>query len=76
MIDRATIQSRRDILAAQIERARLVYADLEVLRDREIAQLADAQRQLCAMAGGLQELDALLAQQQGDGLVAHDVLRS
>jgi len=54
MIDRMHIQARRDALAAQLAQAQQQYAQLE-------ATLATLDRQLCAMAGGLQELDALLA---------------
>lgn len=53
MIDR--IHARRNALAAQMTQAQAEYDHLE----QAIAQL---DRQLCAMAGGLQELDALLAQ--------------
>jgi len=62
VIDR--IQSRRDALAAQLDRARLAYADLEVQRDHTIAALAALQRQLDAMAGGLQELGLLAEEEQ------------
>lgn len=61
MIDRATIQARRDALAAQLAQAQQQYDQLE-------ATLATLDRQLCAMAGGLRELDALLggaADEQG-----------
>ena len=51
MIDR--IQARRDELAEQMTQAQQQYAELE-----QALRLLD--RQLCAMAGGLQELDALL----------------
>lgn len=51
MIDH--IQARRDELATHIAQARQQYAELE-----ESLRLLD--RQLCAMAGGIQELDALL----------------
>lgn len=54
MIDRATIQARRDALARQLSEAQQQYDQLE----QTIAQL---DRQLCAMHGGLIELDALLA---------------
>lgn len=52
MIDR--IQARRDALAAQIAEAQQEYDQLE-------SMLCTLDRQLCAMHGGLQELDALLA---------------
>jgi len=55
MIDRATMQARRDALQAQLDQARQQYDQLE-------QTLRTLDRQLCAMAGGLQELDALLAQ--------------
>jgi len=58
VIDR--IQARRDALAAQLDRARLIYADLEVQRDRTIRAIVELQRQLDAMSGGLQELEGLL----------------
>jgi chromosome condensin MukBEF ATPase and DNA-binding subunit MukB len=51
MIDR--IQARRDELAAQLAEGRQQYDQLE-------AALKQLDRQLCAMAGGVQELDALL----------------
>lgn len=63
MIDH--IQARRNELAAQMAQAQQQYAELE-----QTLTLLD--RQLCAMAGGLQELDDLLeaskedAQQCGD----------
>ena len=47
------IQARRDELAAQLAEAQQQYAQLEQM-------LKELDRQLCAMAGGLQELDALL----------------
>jgi Tfp pilus assembly protein PilO len=53
MIAEGQIQSRRDILAAQLEQGRQQYDQLE-------ATLKELDRQLCAMAGGLSELDALL----------------
>jgi small-conductance mechanosensitive channel len=55
MIDR--IQARRDALAAQMAEARQQYDQLE-----QTLKLLD--RNICAMAGGLQELDALLEQEQ------------
>jgi hypothetical protein len=61
MIDRDHIQSRRDALQAQLDAGRLAYADLEVRRDQAIRALKELSRHLDAMAGGLQELDALLA---------------
>lgn len=54
MISHSTIQARRDALQSQLESARLQYDQLE-------AALHALDRQLCAMAGGLQELDRLLA---------------
>lgn len=52
MIDR--IQARRAALAAQLAQAQQQYDQLE-----QALKLLD--RQLCAMTGGLQELDALLS---------------
>lgn len=51
MLDRIT--ARRDALAAQLAQAKQQYAELE-------ATLLQLDRQLCAMQGGIQELDALL----------------
>jgi len=50
-------------MQTQLNAGRLHYADLEAARDRIVAELAALQRQLDAMAGAIQELDALL---QGD----------
>jgi regulator of protease activity HflC (stomatin/prohibitin superfamily) len=55
MIDR--IQARRAALAAQKAEAQQQYEQLE-----QTLKLLD--RNICAMAGGLQELDALLEQEQ------------
>lgn len=55
MIDRIT--ARRDALAAQLEAAQQQYDALE-------RTLHTLDRQLCAMAGGVQELDALLQEVQ------------
>jgi phage shock protein A len=55
MIDRIT--ARRDALASQLSQARQQYDQLE-----QTLKLLD--RNICAMAGGLQELDALLEQEQ------------
>lgn len=55
MLDRATIQARRDALAHQLDQARAQYDQLE-------QALRQLDRQLCAMAGGVQELDALLTE--------------
>jgi predicted nucleic acid-binding Zn-ribbon protein len=55
MIDR--IQARRDALAAQMAEAQQQYEQLE-----QTLKLLD--RNICAMAGGLQELEALLEQEQ------------
>jgi len=63
VIERLTIQARRDSLAAQLDQARAQYDALE-------AALKQLDRQLCAMAGGLQELDALLV--VGKGADEHD----
>jgi chromosome segregation ATPase len=57
MIDRTHIQARRDELQAQLDQARQQYDQLE-------ATLHALDRQLCAMAGGLQELQALLASEE------------
>lgn len=51
MIDH--IQARRAALAAQLETAQQQYDQLE-------STLRALDRQICAMHGGLQELDALL----------------
>lgn len=53
MIDRT--RARRAALAAQLAQAQQQYAELE-------QTLAMLDRQMCAMHGGLQELDALLAE--------------
>lgn len=58
MIDR--VHTRRAALAAQLSQAQQQYNELETM-------LRDLDRQLCAMQGGLQELDALLeASKEGD----------
>jgi len=62
MIEHAIIRARRDALQQQLDRGRLIYGELELARDRALEQLADLQRELDAMYGGLQELDRLLAQ--------------
>lgn len=49
----ARIQARRDALVAQLAEGQQQYAQLEKL-------LIDLDRQLCAMQGGIQELDVLL----------------
>lgn len=54
MIDR--IRGRRAALAAQLAQAQQQHAELE-------ATLKALDRSMCAMHGGLQELDALLAGQ-------------
>lgn len=48
-----TIRARRDELAAQMEAGKQEYARIEAL-------LAELRRAIDAMAGGVQELDALL----------------
>lgn len=48
-----TIRARRDALAAQLEQGKAEYQQVEDL-------LVNLQRNLDAMHGGLQELDALL----------------
>lgn len=60
MIDRLTIQAQRDELQTRIDRARLVFADYENVRDQAIRSLAELQRQLDGMAGAKQAYDALL----------------
>ena len=57
MID--TIRARREALAAQKAQAEQQYAELE-----RTLRLLD--RNICAMQGGLQELDALLAEAEQD----------
>lgn len=59
MIDRSTIHARRDALQSQLDQLAAQHAELE-------ATLRALDRQLCGMAGGLQELDRLLA---GDAAV-------
>lgn len=54
-MNRVVIQARRDALSAQLDQATQQYDQLE-------AALKTLDRQLCAMAGGVQELDALLVQ--------------
>lgn len=54
------IRARRDALDAQSQAARLQYADLEEAIRQQQRDLALLQRNLDAMHGGLQELDALL----------------
>jgi len=53
MIER--IKARRAALQAQMDAAQQQYAELE-------QTLRQLDRQLCAMQGGLQELDALLTE--------------
>jgi len=52
MIDR--IQERLRLMAERLEQGRKQYNELE-------QTLRDLDRQLCAMQGGIQELEALLA---------------
>lgn len=59
MVDDNLIRARRDALAAQIEEGKQQYAQLE-------HALAMLQRNLDAMHGGLQELDALLQNDNGE----------
>jgi len=59
MSDHNRIRARRDALATQLEQAQQQYNELE-------AMLRTLDRQLCAMHGGLQELDALLAAAEDD----------
>jgi len=61
---RAAIQDRRDALAAQVAQAQQQYAELEVM-------IATLDRQICAMQGGVQELDALLALPEENDRAAH-----
>lgn len=56
------IRARRAALAAQLAEAQQQYAQLETM-------LHTLDRQLCAMHGGLQELDALLAEQDRTALL-------
>lgn len=56
-----TIRARRDELAAQMETGKTEYARIEAL-------LVELRRAIDAMAGGVQELDALLAE-AGDGKI-------
>lgn len=67
MIDRSTIQARRDQLAQQLDQARAQYDQLE-------AALRTLDRQLCAMAGGLQELDRLLAEDAAETIATNGAL--
>lgn len=60
MIDRLTIQAQRDELQTRIDRARLVFADYENVRDQALRGLAELTRHLDGMAGGLVVYDALL----------------
>jgi len=53
----AAIRARREFLAAQLEQGKEQYLELEQM-------LALLQRNLDAIQGGIQELDALLAPQQ------------
>ena len=65
MIDRTRLQARRDALAAQFTEGQQQYAHLQ-------QALTDLDRQLCAMQGGIQELDALLAVEEAVGETSHD----
>lgn len=67
MISISTIQARRDALAAQLDQARLQYDQLE-------ATLHALDRQLCGMAGGLQELDRLLAEHDAATIASNGAL--
>jgi chaperonin cofactor prefoldin len=51
------IQARRDTLAAQLAQAQQQFTELE-------QTLHQLDRQICAMAGGLQELDTLLQSEE------------
>lgn len=65
MIDQ--IRARRVALVTQMDVARLQHADLEETIKQQQQTLAMLQRNLDAMHGGLQELDALLTTfDQGD----------
>lgn len=59
MISEEQIQTRRDALAAQLREGQQQFTQLQQM-------LADLDRQLCAMQGGIQELDALLAPLDAD----------
>jgi septal ring factor EnvC (AmiA/AmiB activator) len=61
------IRERRATLTAQLDGARLQYADLEETIKGQQQALALLQRNLDAMHGGLQELDGLLAELEQDG---------
>lgn len=65
MIDR--IQARRDALAQQLAQAQAQYDQLE-------STLKRLDRQLCAMQGGLQELDALIAAAEAPAVNGLDAL--
>lgn len=67
MIDRVTIQARRDALQSQFDQALALRADLK-------ATLKETDRQLCAMAGGLQELDRLLAEDAAETIATNGAL--
>lgn len=62
---RGQIEARRAALAAQHKEARLQYAELEKAIEQQQQLLAQLQRNLDAMHGGLQELDALLEEKRG-----------
>lgn len=61
------IRARRDILADQLKQAQQQYDQLE-------ATLHTLDRQLCAMAGGLQELNALLSEDEQIVTNGHSVV--
>lgn len=63
---REIIQARRDSLAAQIEEATDQFNQLE-------SMAKELDRQLCAMIGGLQELDNLLATEQEEEVSDADI---
>lgn len=67
MIAIAAIQARRDQLAAHLDQARAQYAELEQM-------LHQLDRQLCGMAGGLQELDRLLAEDAAATIASNGAL--
>jgi phage shock protein A len=60
-VDIGVIRTRRAALATQAAEAQQHYAELEATSRELEATLRELDRQICAMHGGLQELDALLA---------------
>lgn len=56
------LRARRVELAAQMDRERLVFADLEETIRQQRRELKEQQRKIDVMYGAIQQLDALLAQ--------------